>query len=210
VGATFGLLAFMLAFTFGLAASRFETRKQLVLNEANAIGTAHLRAELLPQPHGAEIQRLLRAYVDVRLDGVQPGKLERAIVRSEELHNLLWSQVVALGDTNPRSIVAGLFIQSLNEVIDLHAKRLTAGRRSRIPGSIWVVLSLVATLAMAAVGYQTGLASGRRSIVIGVLALAFSTVLLLVVDLDRPQEGLLTGSQQAMVDTRNAMLRRAH
>jgi hypothetical protein len=121
------------------------------------------------------------------------------------LHNLLWSQVVVLGERDPRSIVAGLFIQSLNEVIDLHAKRVTAGLRSRIPGIIWVALYLVAILAMVAVGYHEGLTSPRRSGVVLVLTLAFSAVLLLVVDLDRPQEGLLKVSQQALVDVRNFM-----
>ena len=205
VGATLGLLAFVLAFAFGMAATRFDTRKQLVLDEANAIGTAHLRAALLPQPERAELQRLLREYVDVRLQGVQPGKLQQAMARSEELHNLLWSQVVALGEKDPRSIVAGLFIQSLNEVIDLHAKRVTASLRNRIPGIIWVALYLVTVLAMVAVGYQTGLSSPRRSVVVLLLALAFAAIMLLTADLDRPQAGLLKVSQQALVDVRNSM-----
>ena len=78
VAATLALLGFMLAFTFGLAASRFDVRRGLVIDEANAIGTTYLRAGLLPEPHRSDVQSLLREYVDVRLEAVQPGKLRRA------------------------------------------------------------------------------------------------------------------------------------
>jgi hypothetical protein len=74
VGATLGLLAFILAFTFGLAAARFDTRRQLLLDEANAIGTTYLRAGMLPE-RGQQVRDLLRHYVAARLEAVQPGKL---------------------------------------------------------------------------------------------------------------------------------------
>ena len=108
VGGTLGLLAFMLAFTFGLAGSRFEDRRQVLLSEANAIGTTYLRAAMLPDPMRTEIQNLLREYADVRLEAVQPGKLEEAIVKSEDLHTRLWAQAVAVTEKD-RSPIAGLF-----------------------------------------------------------------------------------------------------
>src|SRR5215510_1469906 len=87
VAGTLGLLAFMLAFTFGLAGSRFEERRQVVLSESNAIGTSYLRAEMLPEPMRTEVKKLLREYVDLRLDAVQqPGKLDQAMSKSDELH----------------------------------------------------------------------------------------------------------------------------
>ena len=90
VGATLGLLAFMLAFTFGLAGSRFEDRRQIVLAEANAIGTTYLRTSMIPEPMRTEARNLLREYVAVRLEGVQqPDKLQQSIARSEELQNRL-------------------------------------------------------------------------------------------------------------------------
>ena len=107
-----GLLAFMLAFTFGMAGSRFETRRQVVLTEANAIGTTYLRAGLLPEPMGTESQNLLRQYVDVRLEAVNPDKLAEAITKSKELLKRLWSQAVAVTQKE-RSPVTSLFIQSL-------------------------------------------------------------------------------------------------
>jgi hypothetical protein len=175
----------------------------LILNEANAIGTTYLRAALLPEPHRTEIRNILREYTDVRLETGQPEKIERAVRRSEEMHKRLWSQAVEVGQKKPDPIAA-LFIGSLNEVIDLHAKRVTAGR-SRIPGIIWVVLYLVMILSMETVGYYSGLNGTRRSLAELALILAFSAVMLLVADLDRPLEGLLKANQQPLIDLRNSI-----
>jgi hypothetical protein len=204
VGAGMGLLAFFLAFTFGLAASRFDDRRQLVLAEANAIGTAYLRAGLVPDPHSSEIRKLLRDYTDSRIEAVLPGKLDAAMVRSEELHRRLWTEAAALGRTDPHSIVAGLLIESLNEVIDLHQMRVTAALRSRIPSRIWDTLYALTVFAMLAMGYHAG-QSAERSLAVVPLALAFSAVILVIADLDRPQEGSLRVSQQALIDTRKSM-----
>jgi hypothetical protein len=199
VGATLGLLAFMLAFTFGLAASRFEARRQVVLDEANAIGTTYLRAAMLPQPQGDAIRALLREYVEIRLDAVQHGAVERAMKRSTEIHDEMWRNAQSAAAKNPSPITA-IFIQSLNEVIDLHSARVQAALRSRIPVTIWAVLYFVALLAMLALGYQIGLANSKRSIAAVALVLTFSAVMLLIADLDRPGEGLLKTSQQTFVD----------
>ena len=205
VAATLALLAFMLAFTFGLAASRFDVRRGLVIDEANAIGTTYLRAGLLPEPHRSDVRSLLREYVDVRLEAVQPGKLSQSIGRSEELHARLWAHAVAVGEKNPGSIVVGLFIASLNEVIDLHAKRLALGVRNRIPGTIWAALSFVAIIGTSVMGYHAGLAGSGRSLALLALVLAFSAVVTLIADLDRPQEGLLRVSQQTMIELQKTL-----
>ena len=205
VGATLGLLAFMLAFTFGLAGSRFEDRRQVVLSEANAIGTTYLRAAMLPEPMRTNTRNFLREYVDVRLEAIQqPGKLHQAILKSEELHTSLWSQAVAAAEKD-RSPITGLFIQSLNEVIDLHATRVMAGVRSRVPDVIWVVLYALALLAMFMMGYHSGLVHSRRSIAVIALVLGFSSVLFLISDLDRPNQGTLQVSQQSMIDLQHSM-----
>jgi len=204
VGATLALLALMLAFTFGLAGSRFEDRRQVVLSEANAIGTAYLRAGLLPEPMRTETQQLFREYVDVRLEGVKPDKLSYAITKSEELQNRLWWQAVAASEKD-RSPITALFVQSLNEVIDLHAVRMLAALRSRVPAPIWIVLFLLSFLSMAMMGYHEALTNSKRSIAVLALILGFSSVLFLIVDLDRPRQGTLQVSQQAMIDLRNSM-----
>ena len=205
VAAMLGLLALLLAFTFSLAASRFDTRRGLVLDEANAIGTTWLRAGLLPEPHRAEIRKLLHEYLEARLGAVQSGRIQQGIARSEELQGRLWAEAVAVGQREPGSIMAGLFIASLNEVIDLHAKRVMFGLRTRIPVSIWAALYFVALLAVGAIGYHAGLTGTRRFFAILPLVLTISAVLLLIADLDRPQEGLFKVSQQALADLRKLM-----
>lgn len=205
VGSILGLLAMMLAFTFNLAATRFDERRQAVLDEANAIGTTYLRARLLSEPQRSELQALLREYTDVRLRTVQEGGVAEGIVRSEELHQELWSRAVAAAEKHPGLITTGLFLQSLNDVIDLHAKRLHVSMGSRMPPMIWFSLFILALLGMTAMGYQAGLSWTRRSPAELLLALAFAGILYLIVDLDRSQEGLLRVSQQAMLDVRRSM-----
>ena len=204
VGATLGLLAFMLAFTFGLAGSRFEDRRQVLQSEANAIGTTYLRAAMLPEPMRTETRTLLREYVDVRLEAIQPGKLAQSVSKSEELHERLWSQAVAATEKD-RSPITGLFVQSLNEVIDLHAKRVMVALRSRVPAAIWIVLYFLAVLSMGAMGYHEGLTSKRRSVAVVAMVLGFSAVLFLIADLDRPGQGTLQISQQSMIDLKKSM-----
>lgn len=204
VGATLGLLAFMLAFTFGMAGSRFEDRRQMVLTESNAIGTTYLRAAMLPEPMRTETRNLLRQYVDVRLEGTDPKKTAQAVAKSEELLGQLWSQAVGAVEKD-RTFITSLFIQSLNQVIDVHAARLMASLRSRIPAAIWIALYLLAILAMVVMGYDQGLTGSRRSPAIIVLVLAFSAVLTLIADLDRPSKGLLQVSQQSMLELKQSM-----
>jgi len=204
IGATLGLLAFMLAFTFGIAAGRLQTRMQLLLDEVNAIGTTYLRAGLLLEPHRSEIQKLLREYVDIRANLAkesipqQTKKLQEALSRSETLHDQMWSHVVAMAGADRNSEIDALFISSLNEMIDLHNSRVTVVQY-RIPMAIWYALYLITILSMVAVGYQAGL-SGKSSLKAGiVLALTFSVVILLIADLDRAT-GSLRVSQQPMLE----------
>ena len=204
VAATLGLLAFILAFTFGLAAQRFDTRRQVLLDEANAIGTTYLRAGMLPE-RGQEVRNLLRDYVAARLDAARPGKLAEGIRRSEDIQQKVWTEAETVGGKTPNSIVVGLFVQSLNQMIDLHAERMQAAIRSRIPVAIWVGLLTVAVLSLMAMGYFEGLTGTRRSLAVFAVAIAFSVVIELIADLDRPQEGILRVSQQALLDVQRSM-----
>ena len=203
VGATLALLAFMLAFTFGMAASRFEERRQAVLLESNAIGSSYLRAELLPQPMSANSRNLLREYVNVRLDGADPAKTAQSISRSEEIHRRLWSEAVSAAQKQPSPMVS-LFMQSLTDVINVHQKRLMVGVYSRVPSAIWVGLYVLLVLAMLVMGYYEGISGTRRSLAVIGMVLAFSAVLVLITDLDRPGQGMLQVSQQSLVDLRES------
>jgi hypothetical protein len=198
------MLAFVLAFTFSLAASQFNERRQNVLREANVVGTAYLRADLLQARQKQEVKRLLREYVDVRLRGVKDDAcLHTAIERSAEIHEQLWKQVLVA--TKTPTLNTSLVVQSINELIDMHQKRINDRMYTRIPGSIWIALFIISAFTMAALGVQIGLTGARRLVAIIPLSLAFAVLATLVVDLDRPQSGLIKVGQQAMEDISTSM-----
>jgi hypothetical protein len=205
VAATLALVGFMLAFTFGVAGTRYDARRQAVLDEANAIGTTYLRASLLPEDRGTDIRQLLRQYVDARLEAVRTGKIETGLRRANELHSQLWATIEPIAKKYPESIQVGLFVQSLNQMIDLHTTRVVAGLYSRIPFIVWISLYAITAVSMIGIGYHAGLASKARSLSFLMLAITFAAVMLLVADLDRPQEGMLRVSQQVITDVRSTM-----
>jgi hypothetical protein len=205
VGATLGLLAFLLAFTFGLAANFFGQKREVLLDEANAIGTTYLRADFLPEADRRAVRDLLQEYVDVRLAAVETGDIAPGIARSEQIHTLLWERAAANMNANPDSIAGGLFIETLNDTIDLHAKRIQIALRSRIPPTIWIVLYSIAFFAFGMMGFHGGLAATTRSFALLAVAIIFSAVIWLIRDIDTATEGSLRVSQQAMIDLRNSM-----
>ncbi len=207
MGASLGLLAFMLAFSFGLAGDRFHARKQVVLDEANAIGTTWLRSQMLPAPHASQIETLLKRYVDLRIEGAKAESIEElreAVAESTEIHEKLWQHAVTLGKEFPRAVTLGLFIDSLNEVIDLHETRMTVVRY-RIPPAVWTALYLIAFASTIVVGLHAGLSGGRSWLATLLLAMTLSLVLMLIIDIDRPGQTLFGVSQQSLVDLRESM-----
>ena len=203
VAATIGLLAFILAFTFNLAATRLDVRRDLVLREANALGTSYLRAATLPE-RGAEIRALLRRYTDVRIEAVQQADISAPRRESEELQTRLWAEAVAVARAHENSIIVGLFVQSLNEVIDVHGMRIAVLHR-RIPAAIWVALLTLGLISFATMGYHAALTQTRRSPAALAITICFTVVIVLIVDLDRPFEGMLRTSQQPLIDARQGM-----
>jgi hypothetical protein len=209
LAAALGLLAFMLAFSFGMAGSHNGVRKAAVLEEANAIGTAYLRAQLLPEPHSSEIQDLLREYVDVRIKMTRLQDLDvikEGLARSGKLHEALWARSIALSKENSGSIFAGLFFSdSLNDVIDVHSKRKAASLHNRIPRGIYWALVFVAIMTMTLMGYRSGLTGVRTLIPRLALILAFGSIMLLITELDRPLRTTLLLNQEVMIDLQETM-----
>jgi len=199
-GATLGLLAFLLALTTSMAVGRFDTRRQLVVEEANAIGTTFLRADYLDEPHRHEVRDLLRDYVDVRLAAIGASSLSTILARSEEIHTALWSHAVIVARENRDSPTVALFIDALNNMIDLHTVRYIAVRNASLPNAIWYTILAVTFLTMLMVGMQVSFNPRQNFVALIVLALVFGAVVLLIADLSNPQEGILNVSQQAMLD----------
>jgi hypothetical protein len=186
-----------------MAVSRFEVRKQLVLDEANAIGTSCLRAQLLPAPEGPEIANLLRQYINVR---VQYGTSGNDLARLNDLHTQtgvlqteLWTRAASYAQKDPNPVKAGLLLQSLNEAIDLESARWMAFQ-NRVPQNVIYVNAIVGLLAAMLVGYSFGVNGHRNIFSMCVLALAITLVLSVIIDLDRPRSGFIGASQQPMID----------
>lgn len=202
--AVVGLLALLLGFTFSMALSRFEYRKQMVVQESNAIGTAALRAQFLPASRADEVDGLFRRYVEIRLESVlQTGQgsparqqLDREVRR---IHSRLWSIASEAASLDPHSIPLGLFTHALNEIIDSKTRRDIAVA-NHVPESVLLFLLALAVLAAGVLGYGNGLAGGRiPGLMAGYCGVVVMTILL-IVDLDHPQQGLARTSQQSMID----------
>jgi len=200
VGSIVALMAFLLAVTMGMASDRFDTRRGLVLEEANAIGTTYLRAGYLPAPAADESRDLLREYVPLRIATNDRGQLQANIERSVEIQTELWTIAEELARTTDQGDLVGLYIESLNEVIDLHETRVVAGIYARVPETILLILIGGSALSLGMVGYSAGLTHRRGLISAIVLVIALGAVITLVVDLDRPRDGFLQVSQQPLLD----------
>jgi hypothetical protein len=202
--AILALLALMIGFTFAMALSRFEGRREAVLHEANAIGTTALRARLLPPPHRAEALKLLREYVQIRLGITQrivsPLELSAAIARSNEIQEALWQQAKAVAKKDNAMVPTGLFIQTLIEMIDNQETRLTAVR-NRVPNIVLLALYGIAAIASGFTGYASGLEARRSRLPVYITSILICAVILLIQDLDRPRAGFIATSQQPMIDT---------
>lgn len=210
IGALLGLVSFLLAFTFGIAASHYDARKSTVLEEANAIGTAYLRMDFLPAEIALEATALLREYTDLRIDTATAGARElrahfnNAIQRSEEIHGELWRLTVTAARQNPSPNTA-LVVTAINDVIDIHSKRVTVGVRNNIPIAIWVSLYLVSSIGIASATYRISQHTRKRSQYLLGLALAFASVITLIADLDDPRHGFLSIDQSPMISLLDSM-----
>jgi len=199
VGSLLALMAFLLAITMGMASDRFNTRREVVLAEANSVGTTYLRAGYLQEPASSEIKHLLREYVPLRILTDDLADVRARIARSVEIQEKLWSITEELARATPDSDVLALFIASLNEMIDLHQTRVIAGLYARVPETILILLLLCSMLTLAMVGYNAGLTLRRSPLTAVGLVIVLGAVITLVVDLDRPREGFIEVSQQPLI-----------
>jgi hypothetical protein len=202
VGSILALLAFLLAVTMGMASDRFDARRGVVLDEANSIGTTYLRAGYLPEPASSQIRELLREYVPLRIvvTDKADGTLAADLKRSEEIQQQIWAITEEVAKTTTQGDLTSTFIESLNETIDLHETRITAGLYARVPETVVLLLIFGSVLSLLMVGYSAGLTERRSLLSAIVLIIALGAVITIVIDLDRPREGFIQVSQQPLVD----------
>lgn len=209
-GAEIGLVAFMLAFTFGLAADRFDRQRNLILEEANALGTAWLRTEILPEAERAESKALLEEYLRRRIDLVGDGllrkeDLEAARRESERIQVRLWKLAMDVSKDSATPMTA-LYVASLNSVVDLHGLRVSMALHVRVPTAVWLGLSALTFFAVLSMGYQTGISGSRRTLARFFLALSFAIAVSLIVALDHPMGGMIRASQRPLIELHDSFL----
>jgi hypothetical protein len=174
------------------------------MDEANAIGTAFLRADLIDPNEGVSIKKQLAKYVEVRLDVIKTRNLKNAIEKSLEIHKNLWSSIKTVSLPNP-NVNTSLLTQSINEIIDINEKRVTAGARTRIPFSIWLTLFTISFLAILTLGIQAGYNQSRKILIVIPLIMAFSSLTTLIVDLNNPQSGSIQVDQEPLISLQKSM-----
>jgi hypothetical protein len=209
--AVLGVLGLLLGFTMSMAVARFDLRRQLVMDEANAIDTTWHRSQILPAPGNQEFAGMLRKYVDQRMvyatekdDNRLPEEREAA----ERFQDELWSRATEFAMTDQRSVPAGLLMQSLNQMIDLEAARWTAFV-THVPESVMLGNMVLALLSITMIGYGFGLIGKRHMFSTVMLAISISGVLMVITDLDRPREGFIKISQQPMIDVQK-LINKSH
>ncbi|MFC5580116.1 hypothetical protein [Rhodanobacter terrae] len=193
-GAVFGLLGLLLAFSFSGAASRFEHRRELITQEANAIGTAYLRIDLLPAAAQAPLREAMRKYMQQRLDTYQamPGSASsaRAWADSAATQQQIWTQATTAAQASGSNAALSLVASALNEMFDITTTRLAA-TRNHPPAVIDLMLFLLALMSALLAGY--GMAEGGRVpwLQVMVFAVALTVTVFVIRDLEYPRLGLV-------------------
>ena len=208
-GAVFALLGLLIAFTFSGAASRFDTRRQLIVQEANAVGTAWLRLDLLPASAQPELRDLFRRYLDLRLAAYQKmSDLEAAYAemsKANALQGEIWNRAVAACQPSPNPLQAQL-IPALNEMFDITTTR-TMATKTHPPAIIFILLGVLALMSAMLAGYA--MAGGKTQSWIHVIGFAFimAASVYVILDLEFPRLGIIRvdAFDQVLVELRQSM-----
>lgn len=211
MGASLGLLAFMLAFSFNSAQQHFEARTGAYMLEVSAIDSAFRGSDLIKAEEREVAKDLLREFASLRIETTRvaaENHMERAVdmIRESELiHDQLWSlaEISMEGDGDGED--SGIFAQAVLAMIDAHDARIQYAFFNRIPPIIWLTLFGMAVMSMAVMGYQAGLTGTRSSFATWTLALTFAFVMTLITDLDRPRMTFFKLNQDLMVELHSRM-----
>lgn len=203
-GVVFGLLALLLGFTFSLAGSRYEMRRNLLVQQANSIGTTYLRTSFLPEESRRISRSLIRDFVDLLIKYensnsiLLPTEKQAAYIQAA-----LWHQVELAGAQNSSPLMAS-YVTSLNDTIDSESTR-SAASRATIPGAIWVILAVVSIVTFWSTGYSSGIAGKRSFFLLMGLPVLIAVVMSLIYDLNRPHKGFIRTDYTSLMELRSSM-----
>ena len=189
----FVLLSLLLGFTLTFAATRFAERRSLAVEEAVSIGTTYLRASTLPQPYRDHSKQLFREYVDARLALGDREQSNEAVSRSQHVQEQLWLDAAAVAQKD-RSAITAVYVNSLNETIDLDAKR-AAAFEYHVAQPIWILIFLISLI----VGFTRGATmTSRFWLSLFLIPITIAIVVVLIADLDTPNQGLIRVDQRPL------------
>lgn len=193
-GAVFGLLGLLVAFTFSGATARFDNRRELIVQEANAIGTAYLRLDLLQPGERAALRRGFMQYLDTRLEVYRAipdmAAVHRALERSSEQQSEIWRQAVAACRADPTPVPCSLLLPALNEMFDITTTR-TSAHLVHPPTIIYVMLIALAAASSLLAGYAMAESRTRRLVHMASFAATLSIAVYVIVDIEFPRLGLI-------------------
>jgi hypothetical protein len=202
---TAALVAFLVGFAFSGAASRFVDRVDIIVKEANALGTAYLRADVIAEPQRGELKATLKEYTADRvllLSRQGRDKIEPLLGKVSGLHERMWrSAIKATQDNAPLMAVV---LPPINEVIDLHSVHLAMARR-HLPVPIMALLLGTAAIGLGMVGFGNGRMGRRFSVLDSIYGIVLAVALWMTIDLDYPGIGLIRVSNLTMAGTLAAM-----
>ncbi len=205
-GGILGFLGIMFAFTFSMAASRFDSRRIAILNESNAIGTTYLRVSLLPDSMKPEIYALLEKYVEYRLIYGRTTDLNKmkALTDSSEIVQLKIWRMASKNAVLNNNWNSSLFLSTLNEMIDLSAERYEV-QLNHVPEIIIYLMILLATISTFTLGFGCGLEKNRKFIFSYSLVVLMILVLMVIIDLDTPLGGIIRVGDKSLSDLDQAI-----
>lgn len=199
-----GLLALLLGFTFSMSMQRFDNRNMALIDEANAIGTAILRVQLLPDKYKNEANDYFKEYINLRV-AIGTIDLTKQVERKNynnqiiELQSKLWTLAISATNDDPRPVTTGAFVKSLNDVIDIQGKR-NALLQMHVPEVVLILLFVVFISSGGIMGYSAGLSGKRVFAPIILVSMLITLIVFIIIDLDRPKRGLIQVNQGVMIE----------
>lgn len=208
-GSVLGLLALLLGFTFSMSMQRYDNRSMALIDEANAVGTAVLRVQLLPQELQPQANDLFKHYLGLRVEVGTIGLNDtqtRARFNNEtaQVQAQLWALAMKAAELDPRPVTSGAFITALNEVIDSQGKR-NALLQMQVPEVVLLLLFVVFMSSGAIMGYSSGLSGKRMFVPVMLVSVLITLIVFIIIDLDRPKRGLIQVNQSALVELYEAV-----
>lgn len=207
-GAVLALAGLVLAFSYAMSAGRFDLRNQVLLREANGLGTCWLRTDFLPEKPREEARTIMRAYVDTRIrlfeTALEPGRYAKESAELDRLGMNLWNVVSNEFTHAEQPFKLALLVGAVNEVIDGNGAR-AAAMQNRVPEPVTLLLILCVAFSVFLMGHSSGMAGRRQWLLWSVMIVLMVAVFTLAEDLDRPRRGMIQLNHEPLIELRKSM-----